>query len=195
MTKAERTRQLIIEKSAPIFNIKGVAGTSLSDILKATKLAKGSLYVHFENKEAISQAVVDYFVALKLKAYDLTLGGAGTATERLHAYIDMLLAPISPVLAGGCPCLNFGMEADDTDPIIRDKIKNIIAIEQQRIVEVVEEGKASGEFKRDLNATLFALKIYALIEGSIMLTKIYGDTAIISTLSDQIKKEIQSFST
>ncbi len=32
MSKAEKTKAFIIEKSAPIFNIKGYAGTSLKDI-------------------------------------------------------------------------------------------------------------------------------------------------------------------
>ena len=40
MSKAERTKQFIIEKSAPIINKKGMAGTSLSDIMEATKLAR-----------------------------------------------------------------------------------------------------------------------------------------------------------
>ena len=69
MTKAEKTRQFIIEQTAPIFNTKGVAATSINDIMEATKLAKGSLYVHFENKEELSYYAVDYnlkdFIALQ----------------------------------------------------------------------------------------------------------------------------------
>ncbi len=195
MTKAERTRQLIIEKSAPIFNMKGVAGTSLSDILKATNLAKGSLYVHFENKEAISQAVVDHFIAIKLDVFDRTLGSTGSAKSRLFAYLDAFMHPKSPIFSGGCPCLNFGMEADDTDPVICNKIKTITDTEQRRIAEVVEDGKASGEFRSDIDSTLFALKSYALIEGAIMLKKIGGDISIIQSLSNEIKKEIDGFTT
>jgi TetR/AcrR family transcriptional repressor of nem operon len=60
MTKAERTRQFIIEQSAPLFNTKGVAGTAMSDIMEATKMAKGGLYGHFESKDELSHAVVDH---------------------------------------------------------------------------------------------------------------------------------------
>jgi TetR/AcrR family transcriptional repressor of nem operon len=60
MTKAERTRQFIIEKAAPIFNQKGVAGTSMSDIMEATKLAKGGLYGNFESKEEICVEAYKY---------------------------------------------------------------------------------------------------------------------------------------
>jgi len=44
MTKSERTRQFIIETSAPIFNTKGIAATAYSDVMQATKMAKGGLY-------------------------------------------------------------------------------------------------------------------------------------------------------
>lgn len=43
MTKAEKTRNFIVEKTAPIFNMKGYAGTSLNDITAATGLTKGSI--------------------------------------------------------------------------------------------------------------------------------------------------------
>ncbi|MEZ0131178.1 TetR family transcriptional regulator [Flavobacterium sp. LBUM151] len=53
MSKADRTRQFIIEASAPLINKKGMAGTSLSDIMEVTKLAKGGIYGNFESKEEI----------------------------------------------------------------------------------------------------------------------------------------------
>jgi TetR/AcrR family transcriptional repressor of nem operon len=47
MSKGENTRQFIIEKAALIMNQKGIAGTSISDIMEATKLAKGGIYRRF----------------------------------------------------------------------------------------------------------------------------------------------------
>jgi AcrR family transcriptional regulator len=40
MSKAEKTKQFIIEKTAPLFNTKGYNSTSLSDITQATGLTK-----------------------------------------------------------------------------------------------------------------------------------------------------------
>ncbi len=60
MSKAERTRQFIIEQAAPIFNTKGIAGTAMSDIMSATKMAKGGLYGNFESKEDLANAIVDH---------------------------------------------------------------------------------------------------------------------------------------
>ena len=60
MSKAERTRQFIIEKTAPIFNSKGYAGTSLNDIVDATGLTKGSIYGNFGNKDEVAIAAFEY---------------------------------------------------------------------------------------------------------------------------------------
>lgn len=190
MSKAERTKQLIIDMAAPIFNSKGVAGTSLSDILEVTKLAKGSLYVHFENKEAISHAVVDHFVDKKLKFLEATLSRPGSAKEKLFAYLELFLDPINPPFEGGCPFLNFGMEADDLDQIIRKKVKRVIDIVQQRIADTVEGGIANGEFKANMVPQEFAIKLYAMMEGAVMMTRITGNGNYMKVVAKLLKQEI-----
>jgi AcrR family transcriptional regulator len=60
MSKAEKTRQFIIEQTAELFNKKGYAGTSLSDITSATGLTKGSIYGNFENKDEVAKEVYLY---------------------------------------------------------------------------------------------------------------------------------------
>ena len=51
MVRSEKTRQLIIEKTASIFNKKGYTGTYLSDLTNATGLTKGSIYGNFKDKK------------------------------------------------------------------------------------------------------------------------------------------------
>ena len=63
MGKAERTREFIVEKTAPLFNRKGYAGTSMSDLTEATGLTKGAIYGNFENKDEVALAAFDYNLA------------------------------------------------------------------------------------------------------------------------------------
>src|ERR1700679_4243920 len=113
MTKGEQTRQMIIEQSAPIFNKKGLAATAMSDIMEATDLSKGSLYVHFDNKDVLAEAVVDYNMYLLGQKFMTAIDRVDHPREKLFAYIDLFRNPANPPVAGGCPMLNFGMEADD----------------------------------------------------------------------------------
>jgi TetR/AcrR family transcriptional repressor of nem operon len=56
MTKAEKTKAFIIERSAPLFNSKGYSGTSMNDLMDITGLTKGSIYGNFENKDEVALA-------------------------------------------------------------------------------------------------------------------------------------------
>jgi AcrR family transcriptional regulator len=60
MSKAEKTKQFIIEKTASLFNTKGYTSTSLSDITKATGLTKGSIYGNFENRDKVALEVYQF---------------------------------------------------------------------------------------------------------------------------------------
>ena len=62
LTKAERTKQFILETAAPIFNQKGISGVNIDDVLDAAKLTKGCLYGHFEGKEDLALQVVDFML-------------------------------------------------------------------------------------------------------------------------------------
>ena len=54
MGRGERTREHILEQAAGLFNRKGFAGASMSDVMAATGLQKGGIYRHFESKEALA---------------------------------------------------------------------------------------------------------------------------------------------
>jgi AcrR family transcriptional regulator len=191
MTKAERTKQLIIEKSAPIFNTKGVAGTAMSDIMEATKLAKGSLYVHFESKEELSYAAVDYNLNSLAEKIMTAIGKPKTAKSKLFALIDFLGDPLNPPIVGGCPMLNFGMESDDTSPIIKHKVNKLIQTAQQVVTTIAQQGITNDEFKSSWNIKEFAIKAFAMIEGGILISRMSDSTDQMKVIVKMLKKEIE----
>ncbi|MFD0794909.1 TetR/AcrR family transcriptional regulator [Mucilaginibacter litoreus] len=193
MTKAERTRQFIIEQSAPLFNTKGVAGTAMSDIMEATKMAKGGLYGHFESKEQLSCAVVDYCLNTVSEKISASLKKAKSSKEKLLLYIDHFAHVDKPVIEGGCPMLNFGLEADDTNPAIKQKIKRGIEVSQALLTEIIESGKTSGEFKPDWNTREFAVKMFAMLEGGTLMARVTNDKSAMQTIVKMLKEEIQLY--
>jgi AcrR family transcriptional regulator len=192
MTKAEKTRQFIIEKSASIFNTKGIAATAMSDIATATTLTKGSLYVHFENKEELSLYAVDYnlekFASKTLDAISI----ATTAKEKLFGILDFLSDPINHPIEGGCPMINFGTEADDTNPPIRNKIIQAMEDSIGLISSIIEEGKINGEFLPDWDTASYAIKMYATIEGGVMICRVIGSSKHMKVIVESLKNEIES---
>jgi len=191
MAKGEATRQFIIEKAAPIFNTKGIAATAMSDIMEATKLSKGSMYVHFENKEVLTCAAVDHNMKVLGDKLQLALNKSKTAKEELFTYIDFFSNAVNPPLTGGCPLLNFGTEADDTNPIVKEKINKGIKYNQQILQNSISKGIANGEFKPDWNAEDFAIVIFAMMEGGHLMSRMSGSNDKMKIITKTLKKIIE----
>ena len=170
--KKRSYRQFICETAAPIFNIKGYAGTSINDVIGATGLTKGSVYINFHNKEALGLAVFDYNLGLVKNTIRLQMTGAKTSPEKLMAYINAYdHYRKGQIPAGGCPILNTSVEADDTNPLLKEKSAKAILEWKKGITDILTEGIKSGEFDPETDVSQLALSLIALIEGGIMIAK------------------------
>ncbi|WP_149207598.1 TetR/AcrR family transcriptional regulator [Flavobacterium johnsoniae] len=191
MAKGEETRQFIIEKAAPIFNTKGIAATSMSDIMEATKLSKGSMYVHFENKEVLACAAVDHNMKILSSKLQNALSGSSTSKEALFTYIDFFSNPTHPPVIGGCPLLNFGTEADDTNPIVKEKVNSAIKQGQQLLSGIIERGITNKEFKTDFNPSEFATAMFAMLEGGHLMARVSGSNDKMEIVAKTLKNLIE----
>ncbi len=192
MTKSERTRQLIIEKTAPLFNRKGFAGTSLNDISEVTGLTRGGIYGNFENKDEVALAAFEYNYTQLFTTIRNRVKEKSKAHEKLQVYINAYRHPeLQAVLQHGCPILNTSTEADDTHPALRQKASVAIATWHRGIEEIVKEGRERKELKKSVDAKEFASAFIALIEGGIMLVKVTGNDSHIEAALRHAKKMIQ----
>jgi len=183
LSKANRTRQFIVESTAWIFNTKGYAGTSVADLTEATKLTKGSIYGNFENKEEVALAAFEHNLNLVKQAINEQVKAAVTYQEKLMVYAVIYNKFMrDPFPKGGCPILNTAIEADDTH--LRLKAKAAAAIHRWKddIVSLVKEGIKTGEFKAGMESNQLAFSIIALIEGGIMIAKVTDSPANLETV-------------
>jgi TetR/AcrR family transcriptional repressor of nem operon len=191
MGKSDQTKAFIIEKIAPLFNSKGYAGTSLTDITEATNLTKGSVYGNFANKDEVALAVFDY----NCEKVNVILSGEmskyGSAREKLLVFVDVYGNPQNynfPI--GGCPILNTATEADDTHPELKKKVALAINNWKKNIVRIIEKGIAQKEFAKSIDAEQTALTIIALLEGCVMITRATGKPAYTSHIMQSLREYI-----
>ncbi len=57
--RAARTREVIIDAAAEVFDRNGYPGAGLAEILRTAGVTKGALYFHFASKEQLAQAIID----------------------------------------------------------------------------------------------------------------------------------------
>jgi AcrR family transcriptional regulator len=89
--KSDLTRQRILQAAARVFRDQGYAGTRLSDIAAAADMKAGSLYYHFDSREALVEEVVLEGVQRAKEAVQerlQSLPAGATALQKLEAMIE-----------------------------------------------------------------------------------------------------------
>jgi len=193
MSNAERTKQFIIEQTAPIFNMKGYSGTSMSDITEITGLTKGSIYGNFENKDEVAIAAFKYNVKKLQDAFSREIDKQTTFKGKLLAYPQLYSQYANlKVTKGGCPILNTATESDDTHPILRKYAERTLIYWKEKIISFIDQGISAGEFKaKAIDTERTALTIIALIEGGVMISKLTGNLNDLSNVMHSVSKVIE----
>jgi TetR/AcrR family transcriptional regulator, transcriptional repressor for nem operon len=119
VAKGERTRQKIVETAAVLFNQKGFTGCSMGDIVAASGLEKGTLYGHFSTKEELALIACDYAWKDTSDKRLRNVETTSNAVDKLRLHIENYVS--TPSFPGGCPLLNFAVDADDGNLALRTR--------------------------------------------------------------------------
>src|SRR6185437_12197062 len=140
MRKGERTRHMILEKAAPIFNSKGYSGTALADLMQATGLEKGGIYRHFSSKEELAAAAFDHAWSVVSAPRFAALDASSNGVQRLKTMISNFAERPAKNMPGGCPLLNTAIEADDNNTPLRTRAKRALEEWKLHLINAVEQG-------------------------------------------------------
>jgi len=119
VSKGQETKQEIVRKAAPLFNQKGYAGTSLSDLMDATGLQKGGIYRHFSGKEELATEAFDYSWQKAVSGRLEGVENLPNSVDRLKKMVDNFVDMRAGLVPGGCPLMNTAIEADDGNTVLR----------------------------------------------------------------------------
>lgn len=194
LTKAEKTKQFILETAVPLYNEKGISGVNIDDVLEATKLTKGCLYGHFENKEDLSEQVIDLALKKVSEKIREAVAKGKSPKGKLIAFIDFYKNPIDTFISGGCPIFNTAVESDDNYPVMKKKVAKVLRTGQEELTSLLQEGIQIGEFSKDLDPVVFAFKLVAAIEGGIVMCRVMETAKPMQGLLKSLKMELEQYS-
>lgn len=168
------TEMLIVETAYDLFYREGFSRVSIDRIAAAAGFTKRTVYLHFESKDALVDAVLDHQCESAL-ALIASWGGeaGGDNTDLVSAIFEGLMewASRSRWLGSGYTraAMEFaGMPGHPARVIAR---RHKQAVEEWLCQELCRRGAATPEKS--------ARQLQILIEGSMNLTLIHGDTAYI----------------
>ena len=154
--KGERSRMRILDAAARLLSCRGYAATTLTDIAAAAEMQAGSLYYHFDSKDAIVEEVLRVGIDHAQSAIDaalVELGPESKGSERLAeaivAYVNCIVAESSFTVAN-IRCYN------ESPPHTREQLTSALRDFTDLWVGLLAEGQADGSLRTDTNAKVLA---------------------------------------
>ena len=192
MRNPEETRNHIIKVAAPIFNRSGYVGTSISDVLEQTTLTKGAIYHHFENKDELALAALEYNLKIASAFHFNNIRDRTHSCEMLAAFADSFKNNYNLIIhMGGCPVMNAAVDSDDGNELIRNRVRSFIKTWRKSIVGIIEQGKSKSEIKVDVDSEVFSMNFISIIEGSLAMSKVSGSREFVDSAVELVKTLVE----
>lgn len=139
--KAQRKRDLILDKAKMLFIQRGYAATSMDELVKFTGASKGSIYYHFDSKE-------DLFIQLLAKqnqewmeAWHEKKAKYGSFEEKLYGIADHMVDDFQNPLTKVAEEFYINQPNDNT---LLNKLLAILQGPRALYLEILEEGADQG---------------------------------------------------
>ena len=192
VSKAERTRNLIVAKSAPIFNQLGYGDTSLSTICNSTGLSKGSVYGNFKDKNELALEAFNFIIRQSIFPLADQINSVNSPKVKLTVVFDYYRKYYKRTIElGGCPILNVGMDTTHQNPELRKRVTDVMEKLILGVENIILKGQASNDFKAEIEADRYAKRIYSMIEGSIFTAMMQKDEGHIIEMMNYLEQMVQ----
>ncbi len=167
---AEATRNLLLDAAESVFNEKGVARTSLSEIAAAAGLTRGAIYWHFKNKADLFHAMlervkmpidemIDRLNAEQI-ATPLSFLQTSAVTVLKHVAADAQTRRVFDIVNHKC-------ELVDEMAVARERQLESRAGCLEQIEQSIQSAIDQNCLPKTLNARVAAIGMHALIDGLI----------------------------
>jgi AcrR family transcriptional regulator len=182
----DERRRLIFDKTKELILEQGLNGFSMQDVARETELSKGTLYLYFENKEALLSALLDEAVGAFLSFVADRISDSMTGIEALRAlwssYMELfgesqdvfIMIGIKNFIDPNFP-LNPPTPGEDTDMPHYHLVKYIVSILQRGL----DDGTLSTEISAPQIARSVMLIASAIIDHVAKLPRAKRDTTLI----------------
>ena len=147
-----------LEASMRVFWEKGFEGTSMSDLVAATGMAKPGLYAAFGDKEALyTKALTHYFTELGSPLLDDLMRSPDPLPVVVRRFLDTVAASVvDKTNPGGCFVVNSVVECANRPAPLEDLARAFDAKRRAAFIDRFRAAKQQGELPTDADARALA---------------------------------------
>ncbi len=165
----------VLQRATEAFWSRGYEATSITDLMEATGLAKGSIYKGFGDKHAFFLRTLDAYLESGVTRFVELAASSPSPEATLRGWLHYIVE--TATCKGerrGCYAVNCVTELAPHDPEVQARLRAHYRRFEQLFVGVIERGTAAGAFHRELSPRVAARNLMIFING----LQVYGKTGM-----------------
>jgi len=161
-----------VERAMGVFWSRGYHATALPDLLRATKLSRGSLYAAFGDKHSLFLRALDRYIADALARMDIEFDRE--PVDGLRAYLAGYVDRTSGANGRrGCLLVATAMELAGQDAEVGRRVAGFFRAMEARVADALSRAKAAGKLADGVEPASAAKILVCFVEG----LRVVGKTA------------------
>jgi len=174
--RGRASRERIVQRAAELFAERGVAGTSLDEVLAAAGAGKSQLYHYFRGRDELVEAAVGLRCTQVLAGLTQALGGVASLAE-LEQALAGFVAGFEQMGLPGCPIGSLVAEVAGRNEGARLQTAAAFDAWERLFADAIGRMRERGELRADAAPGVLATALLASIEGGLVLSQARKDPA------------------
>ena len=163
-----------VERAMGVFWSRGYHATALPDLLRATKLSRGSLYAAFGDKHSLFLRALDRYIADAVRRMDTELAPPREPVDGLRAYLAGYVDRTSGASGRrGCLLVATAMELAGQDVEVGRRVAGFFKTMEARVADALSRAKTAGKLADGVEPSSAARILVCFVEG----LRVVGKTA------------------
>lgn len=182
--RGAKTRSRIVATAAELMRVRGVGGTTLDDVVSASKVSKSQLYRHFDDKPALVRAVIEF-------VGERRIAGERERLEKVRTFAGLrrwrdALVEHNALHEGryGCPLGSLANEVSDQDWIARRKLDDLFMAWRELFEDLLRRFQREGVIPQDADVVQLATGFVAAVQGGYLLAQTSRDVTPMASAID-----------
>ncbi len=170
-----------------VFWSRGYHATALPDLLRATKLSRGSLYAAFGDKHSLFLRALDCYIDDAVTRIDIELDPRKDPVDGLRAYLAGYVDRTSGAHGRrGCLVIATTMELAGHDADVNRRIASFFKVMEVRVADALSRAKVAGKLADGVDPAIAARILVCFVEGLRVISKTAPTGAITHAAADAL---------
>jgi AcrR family transcriptional regulator len=174
--RGRASRERIVERAAELFAERGIAATSVDEVLAAAGAGKGQFYHYFRSRDELAAAAVGFRCAQVVAGLTEALGDVSSLAG-LERALGAFAAGFEETGMPGCPIGTLAAEVAGRNEEARRQAAAGFDAWERLLAGVLERLRERGELRADADPAVLATGLLASLEGGMVLSQARRDMA------------------